>query len=384
MMNEFKDGIVDDNCIHEECVTEEAVVYDEQIMEGFKEVEVEQEIDDENEDDECELNDDLDEESDDSDEKEMVVDENDDNDENDKDGNSADSEADSESENDDEEQHSDSDSKAGLTQSLVSDDIYEHNNESFEASDSSEHRANSSLVGSRFEDRESYIIHQPNDSWAHFTGLKVKHFNSSELEAFKKPFEMGWRREVVLRGTVTNSGKKIGDVYYFSPDKRVKLRSYVEMGLYLKKHQNCDLEPENFTFARQPIYKAPEEIVRHAMQRGGSHNQFQASLVDSSVVPSNANVVSYPTIHSTSRSTKSVNSASDSGTEDKSGISSVAEGRAKRKRVAPSRFEDEDYSEQSPFKKKTKLGALLSAGTPILPPAVNAKTPHMKVTLANK
>lgn len=70
------------------------------------------------------------------------------------------------------------------------------------------------------------------DAWSYFTGLKVKQFTPQELEAFKKPFEMGWRREVVLRGTVTNSGKKIGDVYYFSPDKKVKLRSYIEMGSY--------------------------------------------------------------------------------------------------------------------------------------------------------
>ena len=60
----------------------------------------------------------------------------------------------------------------------------------------------------------------------------MKTFTAEELAHFRKPFEMGWKREVVLRGTVTSSGKKIGDVYYFSPDKKTKLRSYVEMGLY--------------------------------------------------------------------------------------------------------------------------------------------------------
>lgn len=68
--------------------------------------------------------------------------------------------------------------------------------------------------------------------WSAFTGLRVKQFTTEELEMFRRPFEFGWRREVVLRGTVTSSGKKIGDVYYFSPDKKTKLRSYVEMGLY--------------------------------------------------------------------------------------------------------------------------------------------------------
>jgi hypothetical protein len=68
--------------------------------------------------------------------------------------------------------------------------------------------------------------------WSAFTGLRVKTFTAEELALFRKPFELGWRREVVLRGTVTSSGKKIGDVYYFSPDKKTKLRSYVEMGLF--------------------------------------------------------------------------------------------------------------------------------------------------------
>ena len=36
----------------------------------------------------------------------------------------------------------------------------------------------------------------------------------------------------------------------------------------MKKTPNCGLEPGNFTFARQPIYHPPEEIVRHAIQRG--------------------------------------------------------------------------------------------------------------------
>ena len=63
--------------------------------------------------------------------------------------------------------------------------------------------------------------------WAAITGLKVKQFTDAELEAFRKPFHMGWKREVVLRGTITHSGKKIGDVYYFLPEQKVKLRSYV-------------------------------------------------------------------------------------------------------------------------------------------------------------
>jgi len=80
----------------------------------------------------------------------------------------------------------------------------------------------------------------------------VKTFTAEELAQFRKPFELGWKREVVLRGTVTSSGKKIGDVYYFSPDKKTKLRSYVEMGLFCKK--NKFRKYSNFKMNSQLIY----------------------------------------------------------------------------------------------------------------------------------
>lgn len=190
---------------------------------------------------------------------------------------------------------------------------------------------------------EDKIAAQAREFWSLFTGLKVKQFTESEMDAFRKPFEIGWKREVVLRGTVTNSGKKIGDVYYFSPDKKVKLRSYVEMGLYckykiksdrsiendllsifpVKRHQNCGLEPENFTFARQPIYKAPEEVVRHAMSRG-SGGTMQHIIVNTEIpiatVKSPVPTENYPL--------KGVASTSDSGAEESfNSATSVAEGR---------------------------------------------------------
>ena len=71
--------------------------------------------------------------------------------------------------------------------------------------------------------------------------FKVKTFTAEELALFRKPFEIGWKREVVLRGTLTSSGKKrrgvVKNFYqrrvnYFPPDRKTKLRSYVEMGLY--------------------------------------------------------------------------------------------------------------------------------------------------------
>lgn len=67
---------------------------------------------------------------------------------------------------------------------------------------------------------------------------KMQVFSPEEYQAFKKPFELGWKREVVLRGNqaayALTPGKKAGDVYYHLPDGRSKLRSYVEMGMYRK------------------------------------------------------------------------------------------------------------------------------------------------------
>lgn len=65
------------------------------------------------------------------------------------------------------------------------------------------------------------------EDWTAITGLRVKMFTEEEKEAFTRPFKLGWKREVVLRGTVTHSGRKISDVYYFLPEKKLKLRSYI-------------------------------------------------------------------------------------------------------------------------------------------------------------
>ena len=70
--------------------------------------------------------------------------------------------------------------------------------------------------------------------WSDKTGLKSKNFSQIELEAFRKPFKLGWKREIVLRSSnhCNDSGKKIVDIYYFSPEKNVKLRSFMEIGHY--------------------------------------------------------------------------------------------------------------------------------------------------------
>jgi len=83
------------------------------------------------------------------------------------------------------------------------------------------------------ETNESILNGSTHEAWTNMHGIKIKQFNSADLSAFKKPFDQGWKREIVLRGNSTSAPKKLGDVYYFSPDK-TKLRSCVELGLFCK------------------------------------------------------------------------------------------------------------------------------------------------------
>lgn len=88
---------------------------------------------------------------------------------------------------------------------------------------------NGSSNGDECIDGENTSLNESVD----ITGLKIKEFEDAEKEAFKKPFDIGWKREVVIRGSLNPSGRRVGDVYYFAPD-RSKLRSYVELVLFCK------------------------------------------------------------------------------------------------------------------------------------------------------
>ncbi|KAG1679916.1 hypothetical protein GQR58_012732 [Nymphon striatum] len=82
-----------------------------------------------------------------------------------------------------------------------------------------------------------------------------------------KPFDIGWRRELVYRTTSSESplSKRQADVYYYTPEN-TKLRSMPEILGYLKLHHNSckDFSRVNFTFCKQQIYHEPLEIVRNA------------------------------------------------------------------------------------------------------------------------
>ena len=185
------------------------------------------------------------------------------------------------------------------------------------------------------------------ERWVNYTGLKIREHKPEELEAFKKPFQIGWKRELSIRAQLHSSGKRIVDISYISPCNQVRLRSYVELGVYLRNDQSCGLEPENFTFAKQPVYKYPEEVIKQLLKmvkherRSTSHQQSNGGVSMPQLTP----------ISDQNRSGSESNSLNNS-LNNSSLNNSVAEGRTKRKRTAPTRFDDEEYFTEQTFSKK--------------------------------
>lgn len=84
---------------------------------------------------------------------------------------------------------------------------------------------------------------------------------------YLKPFEYGWKRELVYRATLDTNMKRNGDVYYYTPGGK-KVRSMREVAENLK---NKELTLEDFTFFKEPLgVNDPEkEIIRDAKMKGG-------------------------------------------------------------------------------------------------------------------
>lgn len=80
--------------------------------------------------------------------------------------------------------------------------------------------------------------------------------------SYKKPFQLGWKRELVYRATSDSSLKRNADIYYYTPSGK-KVRSMREVSENLK---NKELTLDNFTFYKEPIgLNNPEkEIIREA------------------------------------------------------------------------------------------------------------------------
>lgn len=83
---------------------------------------------------------------------------------------------------------------------------------------------------------------------------------------YLKPFEYGWKRELVFRATLDTNMKRTGDVYYYTPGGK-KVRSMREVSENLK---NKELTVDDFTFYKEPLgVNDPEkEIIRDAKIKG--------------------------------------------------------------------------------------------------------------------
>lgn len=82
-----------------------------------------------------------------------------------------------------------------------------------------------------------------------------------------KPFQLGWKRELVYRATTDNTLKRNGDIYYYTPAGK-KVRSMREVSENLKQKE---LSLEDFTFYKEPLgLDDPEkEIIRDAKIKSG-------------------------------------------------------------------------------------------------------------------
>lgn len=84
---------------------------------------------------------------------------------------------------------------------------------------------------------------------------------------FLKPFQFGWKRELVYRATSDNTSKRNGDIYYYTPSGK-KVRSMREVSENLK---NKELTMDDFTFYKEPIGldDPDKEIIRDAKIKSG-------------------------------------------------------------------------------------------------------------------
>lgn len=88
---------------------------------------------------------------------------------------------------------------------------------------------------------------------------------------FRKPLQMGWKRELVHRANPQSHRDK-GEAYYITPSGK-KLRTKGEIIPYLTPETGLTIE--NFTFTREPLGFGPdEEIVRSAKLKSSSSDSL--------------------------------------------------------------------------------------------------------------
>lgn len=106
----------------------------------------------------------------------------------------------------------------------------------------------------------------------------------------------------------------------------------------MKRHPSIGLIPDNFTFAKQPIWRPPDEIVRQALQRGANH-------VDLPFYKRNKGAPTSMTKFSSKAKRFTGNEIDNDGDGDSLNDSHGPPGfgRGKRRRVLPSRYDDNEF-----------------------------------------
>ncbi|XP_068220607.1 uncharacterized protein [Palaemon carinicauda] len=101
--------------------------------------------------------------------------------------------------------------------------------------------------------------------------------------------KQGWRREMVQRATVdSNTPNRVrADVYYYTPEGK-KLRSRIEIEVYLMRKGVTNLTIENFTFAKEPVGGTEEqEHIRQATKSTtGSTPRRKVEVASQNAAPS--------------------------------------------------------------------------------------------------
>ncbi|XP_037903201.1 bromodomain adjacent to zinc finger domain protein 2B isoform X3 [Hermetia illucens] len=101
-------------------------------------------------------------------------------------------------------------------------------------------------------------------------GEDTQVYNIPEL---RKPLELGWKRETIIRG-LTKNGQMRGDVYYYAPGGTTKLKTIGQILTYLDKNPS-KLTRDNFSFSARaivgsflqpapPLYANDGEYIRMA------------------------------------------------------------------------------------------------------------------------
>ncbi|KAJ8688047.1 hypothetical protein QAD02_023842, partial [Eretmocerus hayati] len=115
--------------------------------------------------------------------------------------------------------------------------------------------------GDKFPEQHPALLSIKEESPAHKRRYsRHKPIDLSDAK-YRKPFDFGWTREIVIRGTVTETGARC-DVYYHSPDNR-KVRSLKQIDTMIRNDKN--LTVANFTLRHRRILSnqdTSKEIVR--------------------------------------------------------------------------------------------------------------------------